>query len=105
MRAIAVLFLVLGSTCAFAQDPAPVPTPSWVNPGVSIVPWSFQAVPLLASQQPVRVVGLAGQPPPVCAVKLREMSIPRDIHFTMNKVKPPKIDEKILAKVPAPACP
>ncbi len=102
MRAIAVLFLFLGTACAFAQDPAPAPNRFG---HVQLLQWSFHQTPMLTAQAHVQVVELAGQPPPVCAVKLKEMAIPKDVHFTMDTVKPPKIDEKIFVKPPAPPCP
>ena len=91
MRTIAVLFVFLGSTYAAAQDPDPQP------------PKLVQYVVPPPSPVPIELATAA--PPPVCAVKLQEMPIPRDVHFTMKKVKPPKIDEKIFAKPPATACP
>lgn len=108
MRVIVALLAFLGPACALAQD-----TPVALNlddRGVQLVPWTFaQASPPAAARffgpwnaEPIE---LAGRLPAVCSVKLVEMPVPKDIHFTMKVVRPPKMDEKIFAEAPAPACP
>ena len=109
MRALATLLVFLGSACALAQDPAPVN--GLPRPGIQLVSFTFvQAAPPAAgsfafSGWNVKRVELAGRPSSACSVKLAEMPIPADVHFTMKMVRPPTIDDRIFAEVPAPACP
>jgi hypothetical protein len=105
MRAIAALLVALGPACALAQDPAPVRDLGEREIQVTFVPAVAPAAGQVFSPGSPVVVELAGQAPSVCSVKLLEMPIPQDVHFTMKVVRPPKIDDKIFAKVPAPACP
>jgi hypothetical protein len=107
MRAIAALLVFVGSVCALAQNPAPSKSPVW--PGIQIVPWSFRFSPPPKPVQP-----LPGQqyeafeaalPSSVCSVKLAEMPIPKDVHFTMGVVQLPSLDRGIAGRVPAPPCP
>jgi hypothetical protein len=108
MRAMAFLLALFGSAGALAQDRPPAAGPA--TPEFHLLQWSFgqdgrPTVRRLVAPQDRTAVDLAGRPSAVCSVKLLEMPIPQGEEFTMKVVRPPKMDERIFANVPAPACP